>query len=138
MRRAEYTAFLFAHIALFIVFVWFGALKFFDLSPANPLVADLLARTLPFMSFSLFCKLLGGYEVLIGILFIIPRMERIAILLLIPHMLVTILPLVLLPAVTWQAPFAPTMEGQYIIKNVVIIALAATVFADLDKRRLKA
>jgi uncharacterized membrane protein YkgB len=137
MKRAEYIAFLFAHIALFIVFVWFGGLKLFGLSPANPLVSNLLAHTLPFMSFGVFSMLLGGYEVLIGVLFIIPRMERVAIALLIPHMFVTIMPLILLPAITWQAPFVPTLEGQYIIKNVVIIALAATVFADLDKKRRK-
>jgi uncharacterized membrane protein YkgB len=64
-------------------------------------------------------------------------MERIALVLLVPHMIVTILPLFLLPQIAWQAPFVPTLEGQYMIKNVVIIALAAMVFADLDKRRKK-
>jgi uncharacterized membrane protein YkgB len=137
MKRPEYIAFAFAHVALFIVFVWFGSLKLFGLSPANPLVSDLLAHTLPFMSFGVFNILLGSYEVLIGVMFIVPRMERIAIALLIPHMIVTIMPLILLPTITWQSTFVPTLEGQYIIKNVVIIALAATIFADMNKRRQK-
>ncbi len=136
MKRNEYTAFIFAHIALFIVFVWFGSLKLFGLSPANPLVAALLEQTLPFISFHTFSILLGAYEVLIGILFVIPRMERVAIGLLIPHMFVTLVPLLLLTDITWQAFLTPTLEGQYIIKNVVIIALAATVFADANKKRL--
>jgi len=135
MKRAEYTAFIFAHVALFIVFVWFGSLKLFGFSPANPLVSALLAQTLPFITFPVFSLILGIYEVIIGILFIVPRMEKVAITLLIPHMLVTILPLILLPDMTWQSFLVPTLEGQYIIKNVVIIALAATVFADMGKRK---
>jgi uncharacterized membrane protein YkgB len=62
-------------------------------------------------------------------------MEKVAIALLIPHMITTLLPLLFLPQTTWQAPFVPSLEGQYIIKNVVIIALAAMVFADMHKKR---
>ncbi len=138
MKSTEYKAFVFAHIALFIVFVWFGALKLFGLSPASELVADLFERTLgwiPYLSASGFVVILGLLEVLIGLLFIIPRMEKFAIGLLIPHMITTIMPLILLPQMTWQGILTPSLEGQYIIKNVVIIALAAMVFADLTKRR---
>ena len=138
MERKEYIAFIFAHISLFIIFVWFGALKFFDASPANPLVAELLAKTLPFMTFEVFIKLLGALEVAIGLLFIIPRMERFAFALLIPHMITTIMPLFLLPEIAWSGFLTPTLEGQYMIKNIVIIALAAMVFADLNKKRLEA
>lgn len=141
MQRREYIAFVFAHISLFVVFVWFGALKLFGLSPAGPLVVDLFDKTLgimlPFLSADSFIMILGGLEVAIGILFVVPRMERVAVVLLIPHMITTIMPLFLAQAMTWSAPFVPTLEGQYIIKNVVIIALAAMVFADLNKRRRK-
>ncbi len=137
MQRREYLGFIFAHFALFIVFVWFGSLKFFDLSPANPLVENLLRQTLPFISFQTFIMLLGAWEVLIGILFIIPKMERVAMILLIPHMITTIMPLFLLPEISWQGFMVPTLEGQYIIKNVVIIALAVSMFADLKKQRGK-
>ncbi|TAK57760.1 hypothetical protein EPO17_01175 [Patescibacteria group bacterium] len=137
MKRSEYIAFIFAHFALFVVFVWFGSLKFFDLSPANPLVEALLSKTLPFISFKTFIMFLGAWEVLIGILFIIPKMEKVALILLIPHMITTIMPLFLLPEIAWQGFLVPTLEGQYIIKNIVIIGLAASMFADLKKKHLK-
>lgn len=114
----------FARIALFIVFFWFGILKVVTESPANPLVDSLLQQTLPFLTFEQFIFWFGLFEVVIGILFLIPRAERIALLFLAVHMITTLGPLVLLPEMTWAAPFVPTLEGQYIIKNVVIIALA--------------
>ena len=120
-----------ARIALFVVFFWFGILKLFMTSPANPLVASLLERTLPFITFHTFIILFGCYEMAIGILFLLPGVERVAIALLLPHMVTTVLPLILLPSVTWQYPFVPTLEGQYIIKNVVIIALALGIAAHL-------
>jgi len=139
MKRTEYNAFLFAHVALFVVFVWFGALKLFGLSPASALVTDLFNHTLgivvPF-SANTFILILGALEVTIGALFVIPRMERVAMVLLVPHMITTILPLFLLPSVTWNGFLSPTLEGQYIIKNLVIIALALMVFADLKKKRI--
>ncbi len=120
-----------ARLALFIVFFWFGLLKLLQHSPANPLVTALLERTLPFITFHTFIIILGCVEMLIGILFLIPGVERVAIAILLPHMATTIMPLVFLPCITWQHPFVPTLEGQYIIKNVVIIALALGIAAHL-------
>ena len=120
-----------ARIAIFIVFFWFGILKVFDLSPANPLVSNLLDQTLPFISFENFIILFGVYEMVIGYAFLFEGGERLAIALLIPHMLMTALPLALLPAVTWCGWFIPTLEGQYIIKNLVIVALAFGIAAHL-------
>ena len=111
-------------ISIGIVYFWFGFLKLFDTSPAGPLVSDLLHRTLPFVTYENFIMGFGFYEMIIGISFLIPRLERLAIALLIPHMITTFMPLVLLPSITWKNIFVPTLEGQYIIKNLVIIALA--------------
>jgi uncharacterized membrane protein YkgB len=127
----------FSRIAIFVVFFWFGALKLVGTSPANPLVSDLLEKTLPFMTFELFITLFAIYEMVIGIVFLIPRLERFAIALLIPHMITTIMPLILLPSVTWQAFLTPTLEGQYIIKNIVIIAAAMGIAAHLNPMKLK-
>ncbi|MDB5254187.1 MAG: hypothetical protein JWL80_253, partial [Parcubacteria group bacterium] len=113
-----------ARLSIFIIYFWFGALKVFALSPASPMVLALLERTLPFMDPSLFLKGFGVYEMIIGIAFLIPRFEREAIALLVPHLICTLLPLFLLSALVWTAPFVPTMEGQYIIKNLLIAALA--------------
>jgi uncharacterized membrane protein YkgB len=135
MNKTEYYVYLFSRFALGLVFVWFGALKVIDQSPANPLVAALLEQTLPFITFGQFIVWFGLFEVLIGILFWIPKAQKFAIALLVPHMITTVGPLVLLPSVTWTAPLVPTMEGQYIIKNVVIIALAAAMIVDSGKKR---
>lgn len=120
-----------ARIAIFIVFFWFGALKVFDLSPANPLVADLLQKTLPFITFDEFIVMFGIYEMIIGLAFLIPKFERFAIIILFPHMIMTALPLFLLGEMAWQKAFVPTLEGQYIIKNLAIIALAFGIGARL-------
>lgn len=120
-----------ARWALFIVFFWFGALKVFSVSPANALVAALLARTLPFLTFNQFIVGFGVFEMLIGIVFLVPKWERLAMILLFPHMIVTFIPLFLLPQLTWSAAWVPTLEGQYIIKNLVIVALAISVAAQL-------
>lgn len=124
-----------ARVALFIVFFWFGMLKLLGLSPANALVAAQLAMILPFWSFESFKFILGMVEMLIGVAFLFPRFERLAIALLIPHMIATFLPLILLPHISWQRAFVPTLEGQYIIKNLVIIALAFGLAAHLHPMR---
>ncbi|MBI2888645.1 MAG: hypothetical protein HYY10_01850 [Candidatus Liptonbacteria bacterium] len=126
-----------ARIALFVVYFWFGALKLFGASPASPLVEGLLEKTLPFLSFDTFIVGFAMYEMLIGIFFLIPGLERLAIALLIPHLAMTALPLILLPSLTWVAPFAPTLEGQYIVKNLLIIALAFGLAAQLRPMQRK-
>lgn len=120
-----------ARASLFVVFFWFGFLKIIYVSPANTLVDALLAQSLPFVSFDMFIVLLGIYEIIIGISFLIPGWERLAIALLIPHMAATFLPFILLTHITWEAFLVPTLEGQYIIKNLVIIALALGIAAHL-------
>lgn len=123
---------LFARAALFIVYFWFGVLKLFDKSPANPLVQSLLEKTLPFITFHDFIILLAFFEILIGILFLVPKMERVVGALLAVHMVTTFMPLILLPSVTWHSFLVPTLEGQYIIKNVLIIALALVVLSQIS------
>jgi uncharacterized membrane protein YkgB len=74
--------------------------------------------------------LIGWWEVAIGVGFLVPGAARIAIALLALQMVGTLLPLVLLPEVTFQpgrVPYAPTLEGQYIIKNLLIISAALVV-----------
>lgn len=110
--------------ALFIVFFWFGFLKLFGTSPAGSLVSDLLGKTMPLWPFESFMVFLGIWEMLIGIAFLIEGWERLAIALMAPHMIVTFLPFILVPEAVWYAFLTPTLEGQYVIKNLVIIALA--------------
>lgn len=120
-----------ARISLFVVFCWFGSLKLLGLSPAGPLVYELFNQTLSFMNFEVFYALFATFECIIGVLFLIPKTERVAFPLLLLHMLSTALPLILLPSATWQSPFVPTLEGQYIIKNLLIIATAISLMSHL-------
>lgn len=107
-----------------IVFIWFGALKLFGVSPA----ADLVAATVYVVPPELFVPVLGAWEMLIGICLLYRPLIRLGILLLFFQMPGTFLPLVLLPEVTFvQIPWALTVEGQYIIKNLVIIGAALVV-----------
>ncbi|HEV7702053.1 MAG TPA: hypothetical protein VGO63_01240 [Candidatus Paceibacterota bacterium] len=121
----------FARAGLFVVFFWFGALKVVGLSPASGLVQALFERTVPFMHFSTFFILFGLFECLIGILFLIRGLERVVIPLLFIHMVTTFMPLFILPSETWSGFLVPTLEGQYIIKNLVIIAVAIGIAANL-------
>jgi len=119
-------------IGLGIVFLWFGVLKFFPgLSPAE----DLAARTIQSLTFgavtpSLSLPVLATWETLIGLGLITGRYLRATLLLLFVQMAGTITPLFLFPTETWvHFPYAPTLEGQYIIKNIVLVAAAIAVGA---------
>lgn len=120
-----------ARTAIFTVYFWFGLLKLFGESPAAPLVQNLFERTIPAIPFEAFYIGFSAFEVSIGILFLVRGAERLAIAMLGMHLLMTFLPLILLPHLTWQGPFAPTLEGQYIIKNILIAASAIVVGAKL-------
>ena len=119
-------------IALGIVFLWFGALKFFPgASPAETLAARTIEQlTLGVVRADVALPILAAWESLIGIGLIVGRWLRGILLLLAVQMLGTFTPLVLFPAETFTTfPFAPTLEGQYIIKNLVIIGAAMVVGA---------
>lgn len=112
-------------IPIFIIFFWFGFLKIVDLSPAQELVQDTV-YWMPFLSAEMWTYVIGFWEVLIGVFFLFKRTTLIAMLLLLIQMSGTFLPLVILPEITFQDsnPFLPTLEGQYIIKNIIIITAA--------------
>jgi hypothetical protein len=109
-------------IGLGVVYVWFGALKLYPtLSPAEELVAD----TLRFLDPHWLLPSLGIGEIAIGLSLMFGVLMRVSLPLLFMHMAGTVLPLVLLPHTTWtRFPFAPTLEGQYIVKNIVIVGAA--------------
>jgi uncharacterized membrane protein YphA (DoxX/SURF4 family) len=114
-------------LALGLVFFWFGVLKFFPgASPAE----ELAGRTIETLTFGLIpqdvaLRILAVWEVAIGIGLFLGRWMRAVLLLLFVQMLGTITPLFLFPSETFTIfPIAPTLEGQYIIKNVVIVASA--------------
>ncbi len=126
-----------ARIALFIVYVWFGVLKVLELSPASMLVQNLFDTTGMQITFGIFLLVFGLVEIVIGILFLFPKATRLVLPLLFLHMIATMLPLFLLPHEVWLAPFVPTLEGQYILKNLVIVACAFGIAAHLAPMQKK-
>ena len=121
----------FARFAIFTLFFWFGLLKVLDVSPASPLVQALFERTISFMPFPTFMVLFGLFEMLIGVLFLIKGCERAVMPLLFLHMITTFMPLFMVTGATWTSLLVPTLEGQYIIKNLVLIASAIVIAAHL-------
>lgn len=120
-------------LALSVVFIWFGALKFFHLSPAEPLITHLHEITLSgFISIDKFIVLLGFAECVIGFLWLWPSLTKWAFHIFSLHMFTTFLPLAFLTGETWQNQFALTLTGQYIVKNIVLIASAVTIFRLYD------
>ncbi len=126
-------------VGLGVVFLWFGVLKFFpDQSPA----AELATRTIEELSFGIISPtvalpMLATWETLIGLGLITGRALRATLLLLIVQMAGTLTPLVLFPDEAFTSfPLVPTLEGQYIIKNVVIIGAAMVVGATVRGGRL--
>ncbi len=121
-------------ISIGIVFLWFGGLKFFEgLSPAE----DIAIKTIDTLTFHLLpakviIYLLATWETLIGLGMLFNKYTRVTLLLLFLQMIGTFTPLFLFPSETFNVfPISLTLEGQYIIKNIVIISagivLGATV-----------
>ena len=126
-------------VSLGIVFFWFGVLKFFPgLSPAQ----DLAIRTIQILTFGLISPnlaiiLLAIWECLIGIGLIFNLFVRVTLLLLWLQMLGTITPIFFFPhEVFMRIPYAPTLEGQYIIKNIVLISAGLVIGATVRGGKL--
>jgi putative oxidoreductase len=94
-------------VSLGIVFVWFGLLKVFEVSPVA----------------------LGVFEVTLGVLLLLGRMMRLTLLLFVAQMIGTFLTFLILPNVTFQHgnPLLLTVEGEFVVKNLVLIAAALVV-----------
>ena len=121
-------------LGLGTVFLWFGALKLVPgLSPAEELVRN----TTYFVDPDLFLHILAIWEMVIGLGLIFGKFMRITLLLLFLQMAGTALPLAILPEAVWTTfPYGLTLEGQYIIKNLVIIGAALVLGATVRGGRL--
>lgn len=119
-------------ISVGIIFIWFGLLKFFPgLSPAE----DLAINTIKIVTFGLVGEKtiiygLATLETLIGIGLLFNLFMRFTLLLLFLQMAGTFLPVLFFPNdVFTQFPYALTLEGQYIIKNLIIISAGIVIGA---------
>ena len=119
-------------VGLGAVFLWFGILKFV---PGVSAAEELAGRTIEILSFGLIDPavsriMLACWESVIGLGLMTGYQIRATLLLLVLQMLGTLTPLVLFPAETFaHLPYAPTLEGQYILKNVVLIGAGLVIGA---------
>lgn len=127
-------------ISLGITFLWFGFLKFF---PGLSAAQDLATSTIQVLSFGIVkpevsIYLLAAWETLIGLGLIFGIYVRAVLFLLFAQMMGTLTPLVLFPHAAFaHIPYAPTLEGQYIIKNLVLISAGIVVGATVRGGRIK-
>lgn len=112
-------------ISLGVVFVWFGLLKVFQESP----VSELVAKTIYWFDPDLVVPALGVFEVFVGACLVAGRLMRVALPLLVLQMAGTFLVLVLLPDVAFRGgnPLLLTVEGEFVIKNLVLLSAALVI-----------
>lgn len=123
-------------ISFGLIFFWFGILKPLGLSPAEDLLKATVAW-LPFLEPGTWLHLIGWWEMVIGITFLFKRTSWIAIGLMFLQMCGTFMPMVFLPKVVYQdgrSFYLPTLEGQYIVKNVMLISAALVVGGSMRGR----
>ncbi len=115
-----------------VVFIWFGALKVFDVTP----VADLVADTVYWVDPDWFVPLLGAFEIVVGVGLISGRALRVVLGLFTLQMAGTFLVLVVQPDVTFQDgnPLLLTVEGEFVVKNLVLLAAGMVVGATVRRR----
>ena len=107
-------------VALGVVFLWFGALKVFGVSP----VVDLVRETYSFLPTDTFVMVLGVWEALIGLGLIFKKCLRCTLALLWLQMLGTLAAPLFAPAMFFSGgnPFLLTVEGEFVVKNLVLVA----------------
>lgn len=113
-----------ARVSLFVIYFYFGFLKIIGSSPASELALGFTEK----MGAGLYAQqlflLLAVIECLIGFLILFPKLTRLTLFIMFGHMLLVSAPIVLYPEAVWTMPFVPNLEGQYIIKNAALVALA--------------
>ena len=135
MKRASIPS---IRLSFGVIFIWFGVLKPLGLSSAEGLLKATVIW-LPFGSPEMWLIVIGLWEVVIGVFFFFKRTTRIAIVLLFLHMAGTFMPLIVLSEVTFQSNniLLPTLEGQYIIKNLMIISAALVLGGEITRSNNK-
>lgn len=126
-------------ISIGIIFIWFGALKFFPgMSPAEDIaVGTIRVITFGYVPDQLILYGLATWEVLIGIGLMFRIFLRETLLLLYLQMIGTFMPVFLFPTEVFHIfPYSLTMEGQYIVKNIVVLSAGIVLGATVRGGRL--
>lgn len=119
-------------MALAVVYVWFGALKFTGASP----VRTLIGATLPFISPDLAVPALGGVEIAIGLALAAGVLPRIVLLVMAGHLAGTFLTFVTAHELMWSGsnPLMLTSDGEFVVKNLVLITAGLVLIAHCTPR----
>lgn len=117
-------------VSLALVFLWFGALKLTGDSP----VLALASATVPWLAPALLMHLLGAIEVLLGVGLLLGRAPRLLLLVLAAHLSGTFLTFVMAPQLMFQhgGPMLLTADGEFVVKNLVLISAALLLAASSD------
>lgn len=116
-------------VSMGIVFLWFGVLKFWPgLSDAEVLATKtIMTITFGLIPAKVCIQLLAVAECAMGGMMVAGRALRLTTLCLMLHLMGTFLPMMLFPGETWKHfPYAPTLLGQYILKNLILMAVTST------------
>jgi uncharacterized membrane protein YphA (DoxX/SURF4 family) len=130
-------AFNLLRISIGVIYVWFGALKFFpNLSPADQLAKDTICLiTFGLIPTWLSIILLAIWETALGALLIFGVWKKAIYYILLIHMVCTFIPLFYFENISFTAsPYAFTLVGQYIMKNIIIISSAIVLNAHYTGR----
>lgn len=121
--------------AFALIYFWFGWLKLLGLSPAD----ELVYRSVEWLEAPHFILFLALWEIIIGISFAVRKLNRLALWMFFLKIPGTFLPLITSPELCFTVfPYGLTLEGQYIFKNLIMVAAAFVIVASLQgsKRRL--
>lgn len=123
-------------LSIGIVYVWFGSLKFVpNLSPAEGLAKDtILELTFGLVPSDISIVLLALWETCVGLMLIFSITRYFAVRFALLHILLTFSPLLLFPEKVYSdTPFALTLLGQYIAKNIVILGVLVCLMATTSR-----
>ena len=119
------TALNFLRASFSLIYIWYGFLKVLDKSP----IEEVVRLSTPFLPLENFPTILGFWEILIGVLFLFERTKKAAVILFLIKIPGTFLPLFFATNKTFvSVPFEPTLVGQYIFKNLILISAALLIY----------
>lgn len=120
-----------------VVYLWFGALKYFEnISPAEQLAGATIEKlTFGLMPPSIGLPVLATWEVLIGVGLFVGLFPRALVGLIVLHLIGTFTPFFFFPDQCWnEIPFRLTLEGKYIVRNLVLFSAAMVLGTHASQR----
>ena len=122
-------------VAVGLVFLWFGALKIVGYSP----MADLVADTVYWLPQDFLVPFLGAWEIIVGLGLLFGVALRLTLFLFWIQMSGTFLLLIVRPDISFQSsnPMLLTTEGEFVVKNMVLIAAGMVIGSKVRNRQPK-